>query len=124
MFLPLDFSIVWHQGTPMRMGISNRALTPEVIAFFYSTIKELYSYFVTTEALEGAIGMGTEKVMHTFAYSIAVVYSVRIVHISFVLVVPVIAGKAQLTGYEFVSTALYVPVFFNLGTADFAFHSG
>lgn len=78
----------------MRMCIGDCALTPEVITFFYSAIKELNSCFVATEALEGAIGMRTKKVMYAFAYSIAVVYSVRIIHVSLVLVVPMIAGKA------------------------------
>ena len=77
----------------MRMSFGDVALTPEIVAFFCSAIKELYSYFVTAISLKKGIGVGTEEIVYTVANSITVVYSVRVVHVCFVLVVPMIAAK-------------------------------
>ena len=85
----------------MRMCISNRALTPEVIAFFYSTIKELYSYFVAAEALEWAIGMGTQDIMHAVSNGGVMVLPVLVVLVCTQLFKPKVAAETKLTCMQF-----------------------
>ena len=81
----------------MRMSIGDSSLTPEIVAFFYSAVKELYSYFVAAESFKSGIGMWAEEIMYTVTNGVTMVYSVWIIHICFMLVVPVIACETQLT---------------------------